>query len=206
MNKLVFVLIASFGISSWAEPAKKAVTTKATAKVEVKAVVEKGPSLPLKNGKVEFFAIGKPSMLKIHGTSEKMTGSFEKNGSNLQGKLQVPNDSFETGMGVRDKHLKEKIFESEKNPTSELVLDSLTIPEGKDAKMEQLPFKATFHFHGVEKKVDGMADLKRLDKTLSFVAKFTVNLTDYQITPPEFMGMTIQNEVRIEAKGDIVEP
>ena len=207
MNKITLILMmASLNVSAFADPAVKKVVPKAKASVAAAASTEakESPSMPLKNGKVEFFALGKPSMLKIHGASDKITGSMHKVSGGYQGKFTVPNDSFETGMGVRDTHLKEKIFESSKYPTSELVIDSLKIPEGKTGVMEQIPFSGTFKFHGVEKKVDGKADLIQSDKSLNFIAKFTVNLTDYQITPPEFMGMTIQNEVKIESKGDIV--
>src|ERR1035437_2664414 len=64
-------------------------------------------------GKVEFFAIGRPSMLKVHGTAKSLegTGMINKKTNEISGHFVLKMDDFSTSLGLRDSHLKSKVFE-----------------------------------------------------------------------------------------------
>jgi polyisoprenoid-binding protein YceI len=172
----------------------------ATSKTEATAAKIEAQNLSVKDATTEFFAIGKPSMLKIHGESKQTSGTVSHAGNTLSGKLEIPLDSFETGMAVRNEHLKNKVFEVSKYQKAILTISKLVLPEGKTGEIKNLPFEGTLNLHGVEKPVTGTANITA-DKEVAFEASFSVKLTDFNIPPPEFMGMTIQNEVKVKADG-----
>src|ERR1035437_6643355 len=101
-------------------------------------------------GKVEFFAIGRPSMLKVHGTAKSLegTGTVNKKTNEIFGHFVLKMDDFSTSLGLRDSHLKNKVFEVEKYPVSELTFKSIVVKPGEKTKVP-----AVLKFHGVEKEV-----------------------------------------------------
>jgi polyisoprenoid-binding protein YceI len=165
-------------------------------------IASTGNGLKVTEGALEFFAIGKPSMLKIHGESKAMTGELNRSGADVTGNFQIPLDSFTTGMGVRDTHLKEKIFEIKKFDKATLKITKLQIPGGKAGDYKGLDFTGTLNFHGVDKDIAGKADVTVTDTSIKFDTTAEVNLSDFKIDQPEFMGMTVQDKVKIEAKGE----
>jgi polyisoprenoid-binding protein YceI len=154
----------------------------------------------LKTGVAEFFALGKPSMLKIHGTANTVAGTLKSDGQKLSGSFDIPLESFGTGMSLRDRHLREKIFETQKYPKATLTLEPLAMG---DANAKDIPFQGRLSFHGVEKMVSGKADIEKSGDLTKVLARFELNLTDYQITPPEFMGMKVQDQVRVEVRQEL---
>lgn len=175
---------------------------KTDTKTDTKTDKNAGTTLKVSDGAIEFFATGKPSMLKIHGESKVATGQLIRSGNAVTGDLQVPLDSFTTGMGVRDSHLKEKIFETKKFDKATLKIVKLQLPDVKPGDYKAVDFTAKLNFHGVEKDLAGKADLTLADSSIKFDATVEMNLTDYQVTPPEFMGMSVQDKVKFEAKGE----
>lgn len=149
---------------------------------------------------IEFFVIGKPSMLKIHGTSDDLTGKVSTGPKGASGKLVAKMDRFTTGgMALRDKHLKEKILEPEKFPTSEITFTD--IPVNADGA----PFKGKLKFHGKEKDVEGTAkitDKSATNKSLAYDVTFKIKQSDFDIEPPKYLGMTMQDDVDVTVKGE----
>jgi polyisoprenoid-binding protein YceI len=156
----------------------------------------------LTSGSIDFYAIGKPSMLKIHGESTKLTGTITRKGNVFSGQFEIPLDSFETGMSVRNKHLKEKVFETSKYDKAKLTITELKIPDEKTGEIKELPFTGKLSLHGVEKDITGTAALNVTDKLITFSTEAEIKMSDYQIPLPEFMGMTMQDQVKILTKGE----
>lgn len=151
-----------------------------------------------KDGLIDFYSIGKPSMLKVHGTSTALTGTIERSGESIQGRFTLPMQDLKTGgMKLRDQHLHEKVFETSKYPTSELTLEPLTLKPDQD-----LPFRGKLRFHGAEKDVAGTVRLKPADDRIGYRAEFKIKQSDFGIRPPEYMGMSMQDEVSVEVQGE----
>ena len=146
------------------------------------------------NQKTEFFGTGHPG-LTIHGTTEQHSedkpNELQKDKDTLTGKINVDMKTFNTGMSLRDKHTREKIFEVEKYPAASVQFTNLPI---KDKA-----FKGNLSFHGVTKEITGTQEIN----ATSYKIVFSMNLTDYGITPPGFAGMTVDNLVRVEVNGHI---
>ena len=151
------------------------------------------------SGKIDFYAIGKPSMLKIHGSADSLKGTFNKNNGEVSGHFTVNMADFSSGLSLRDSHTKNKVFEVEKYPTAEITLKPFQVKTSEKNK-----FTGVLKFHGVEKEVQGEMTFDFSDKKAKFESSFNIQLTDFNIQPPEFAGMKINNEVRVAVSGDSV--
>lgn len=169
------------------------------------ALTSNGYAQDIKPGKVEFFAVGKPSLLKIHGESSEFSGKWEILKSALTATITVATEKFDTGLSTRNKHLKEKALETSKFPDAVLTLDPITLSE--PAAKKNVPFTGKLKLHGVEKPVQGTVDLEPTDKNwasgLKFDAKLVVNSSDFGIARAEFAGMKIEDSVEIKASGEM---
>lgn len=93
--------------------------------------------------------------------------------------------TLHTGVGLRDKHLKDKI-QVEKYPETKLVKAT-----GKNGKGI-----AEIEFMGMKKKVEGTYKIE--GKSLN--AEFPINLPDFNITGIKYMGIGVKDEVVIAVK------
>lgn len=158
--------------------------------------------LKVKTGKVDFYAIGKPSMLKIHGEDSAVTGTLTLNSAEWSGDFSVNLKEFQTGMKTRDEHLREKVFEVSKYETATLHFENLKVPFEGNGTAKDLEFKGKLKLHGVEKEVSGKVDLSRESSTAKFTAHLELNMKDFEIAPPEFMGMKVQEKVKVDVEGE----
>ncbi len=214
-NKIGFSLTFLFAVTLTlhsahaATKAEKAKDSTQPVRSDLKALAEKMEVVKtnsavvsqVQSGNVDFFALGKPSMLKIHGETAALTGTLSRIGNDLTGELKIPLESFKTGMTTRDNHLKNKVFETAKYQTATLMITSLAVPVG-NGEFKDIPFSGKLNLHGVEKEVKGISQITINDKTTHFAAHLDIKLSDYQIERPEFMGMNIQDDVKIDAKGE----
>jgi len=154
-------------------------------------------TLHISNGKVDFFAVGRPSMLKVHGVGKALEGTLNKKLSEISGHFSMKMNDFSSGLGLRDSHTKEKVFEVEKYPTAELTFKPTNVKPGEKTKIP-----AILKFHGVEKEVQCETTINVAGDKVTFESTFPMQLTDFSIQPPEFAGMKINNDVRVEVSGE----
>ena len=153
----------------------------------------------------EFLAIGRPSALKIRGTKGKPEGKLTIEEEKIQGELLLNLSEFETGIGMRDRHMKEKYLEVEKNDfkVAKLKIISVSLPLTfwKSPSKQKTSFKGLLKLHGVEKEIAGDIDITDATKdSLSGSANFTIALPDFGITIPSFSGITVAEKVDVEVK------
>lgn len=156
---------------------------------------------------VEFLATGRPSALKIKGEGGKPEGRLQVEKGQLKGELKADLDQFETGIKLRDRHMKEKYLETAKegNKLAVLKLSEAQIPAGfldGDKKAENLSFKGSLKFHGVEKEVSGIysANLSKDKSAVDGEAQFKIKLTDFGVAIPSFSGITVAEDVEIKVR------
>ncbi len=161
--------------------------------------------LSLSETKVEFLAVGKPSMLKINGKAKsgegaKMEGKLELKGDSIVGTAKFPLDSLTTGISLRDRHMKEKYLETAKFPKAEFALTELKLPEPLvkgDGEAKGVPFKGTLTVHGVAKPVTGTVDIERKGAKAEMEFKFGTTIPSHKIELPSFMGVTVAEDVQV---------
>ena len=152
------------------------------------------------SGGVEFNATGRPSALKIHGKGTAPKGALSVTGGKASGTLSFDLGSLDTGIKMRNEHMKQKYLEVGKYQQAELTFDQLSMPESvqaEQAKLDRVPFQGTLSLHGIRKPVTGFADIVRDGQKVALKADFGIKLTDYGIAIPSFAGITVAEDVRI---------
>lgn len=150
--------------------------------------------------KVEFLAIGKPSLLKINGTGGKLKGKIEVSGTKVNGHLLVSLDPITTGISLRDEHMKNKYLEVAKFPEASLQISELQMEKNLFAhsgSQKGILFKGKLKIHGIEKDIEGSADVESDDKVVSISAQTKTSISAHQIDLPSYMGIKVADEIQI---------
>jgi polyisoprenoid-binding protein YceI len=153
---------------------------------------------------VTFIAIGRPSAMKIYGKKAKPEGSvlFSADGA-VSGQIKVDLDEFTTGMSLRDRHMKEKYLEINKdgNQFATIELSKVDFPSDfwSTQKTGEFTFQGTLSLHGSKKAIDGKLKVttRKLDE-LQASSVFSIKLTDYGIQTPSFSGITVAENVEVD--------
>ncbi|MBC7690241.1 MAG: YceI family protein [Methylotenera sp.] len=168
------------------------------------AEVSKAPpasSFQISSGQMQFDALGRPSALKIHGVGTGVSGEIKATGNLMKGKFLFKPETLDTGLKLRNEHMKKKYLETDKFPDAVLVLDELTIPKSATDTVqtaENVPFKGHLTLHGVEKPVQGTALINFSKSKFDGDASFSVKTSDFQINTPSFAGVTMGEDVQVK--------
>lgn len=160
-------------------------------------------------GATSFLAIGNPSAIRIDGKGEGPQGVFmtQEKGETLllTGQLKVSLKSYETGIGLRDRHMKEKYLEVGKFEDAVLTVDNIIIPKAALAKAGEtkISFTGSLDLHGTQKNVIGDFVVKPEVDGIKVNAGFTIKLSDYGIHLPSFAGITVADQVEVNATSKV---
>ena len=136
--------------------------------------------------------------------------SFEGKGRDIKLKeeggsvvVSVKLDGIATGIELRDRHMKEKYLETAKYPTATLEVDKakLHFPDG-GAVSGSADGKLTLH--GVTRQVkvsyraDGDSKQAKVDGSMR------INMKDFKIEVPNYLGVTVKPMVDVEVKLGVV--
>jgi polyisoprenoid-binding protein YceI len=150
-------------------------------------------------GKVEFTAVGKPTLLKIKGKGAKATGQLSIQDGKASGQAVFNLGSLDTGISLRDKHMKDKYLEVGKHPTATFELTEISLPNPlpKGDFQKDVPFKGKLTMRGVTKDVAGTAKLKRDGPRMAGVVEFKTAISGFNMDIPSYAGITVANEINI---------
>jgi polyisoprenoid-binding protein YceI len=130
-----------------------------------------------------------------------LSGTLTTGGANtIDGSLAVDLRMLDTGIGLRNEHLREKYLEVDKGAGYDTaVLSAIALkgvnpdaPEGKGS------FTGSLALHGVTKTVGGPVEVRKAGAGLRVKASFPVNLPDYNIPEPRYLGVGVKNMVRVD--------
>ena len=150
-----------------------------------------GTSAPVvRESAVKFEAAG-PAGLKINGESSGIRAS-EADGKVT---LIAPTTQFRTGIGLRDKHLKEAI-EADKHPDATLVIEksAIKLPESGSSTGTAT---GALTLHGVTKSAPFTYTITRKGDTFQVHAELSVTLADYHIKKPCYLGVCVGDVVKV---------
>jgi hypothetical protein len=140
---------------------------------------------------VKFVAAG-PGGVSIVGESAALR--ILDDGQSIA--VVAPLEGLHTGIGLRDRHMKEKYLEVAKYPEAELRVDrkSLAFPStgqlARDARGE-------FKLHGHSKPVPFHYQATRAANGFDVSATFELNIKDYGIEVPSYLGVTVKPDVEV---------
>jgi len=143
---------------------------------------------------VRFLAKG-PAGMKINGEGGDLTAS-EKGGKI---KITVPVDNLKTGIGLRDRHLK-KYLEAGTYKKATLVVERSALKFPGNDKTVRSKSKGEFTLHNVTKTLSFEYKALRTGSDYHVQALATVDIRDYGIEVPCYLGVCVDPDVKIKVK------
>jgi polyisoprenoid-binding protein YceI len=131
-----------------------------------------------------------------------LTGSVaaSASGQSLDGSIAVDLRTLDTGIGLRNEHLRERYLEVAKGPDFDTATLSQIDLNGIDpgAPQGNGSFTGMLTLHGVKRKVTGAVDVRPAGTGLRIRASFPVALPDFNISKPRYLGIGVKDVVRVE--------
>jgi polyisoprenoid-binding protein YceI len=138
---------------------------------------------------VKWEGTGSPGFLSIEGKGGKVKGAIktDKDGK-VSGTFDFDLSTLDSGIELRNDHMKNKYLEIKKFPTASLVLNPTVMP-----KQGYFNWTGSLTLHGVTNKVGGVAFLE--GKQIE--AKFSIETPDYKIKKATYMGVGLDDKINI---------
>jgi polyisoprenoid-binding protein YceI len=144
---------------------------------------------------VTFEASG-PAGLKFEGSTSDVSWVEAANGTVT---VTVDLTRLATGIALRDRHMRERYLEVPKYPTAVLSFarSGLQIPSGPDKVDATVP--ATLTLHGQSHPVVVRYDAKREGGSLAAHGSFRMNMNDFGVQVPTYLGVTVKPDIDVRA-------
>jgi polyisoprenoid-binding protein YceI len=120
--------------------------------------------------------------------------------SAFDGSLAVDLRTLETGIDLRNEHLRTTYLEVARGPDYQTATVSAIDLKGlnRDAPDGKGSFTGSLTLHGTTKAVSGAVDVRRAGAGLQVKASFPVNLSDFGIREPRYLGVGVKNTVQVQ--------
>lgn len=144
---------------------------------------------------VEFRAKGPVGMTIIGKTSDL---EIADDGKTLV--VKVPLANLRTGIGLRDRHMKEKYLQVDRYPDAELSVahSGLRFP-AKGATLQAAAI-GRLTLHGVARNVHFRYEAKNSGSVYSVQGLLHLNMHDYGIRVPSYLGITVKPNVDVKVE------
>lgn len=146
--------------------------------------------------------------LTVGGSFEARTSSVSgqlavdpAQASRLTGELAVDLKTLDTGIGLRNTHMRENYLEVAKGDGFDRAVLSEIVLKGEAATVTgATTFTATLLVHGTRKPVSGQAQISRTGADVRIEASFLVTLADFGISEPRYLGVGVKDQVHVKVK------
>jgi polyisoprenoid-binding protein YceI len=111
------------------------------------------------------------------------------------GSLEVQLNTLSTGIGLRDRHLRETYLEVTKGPGYAIaILDNIRIDRTEGAGV----FRGTLTLHGQKREVAGTTSVQKKDGQVRVSAEFMLKVSEFEIAKPTYLGIGVRDEVQVK--------
>ena len=136
--------------------------------------------------------------------SSALSGRLTPDGSQpgrLQGELTVDLATLDTGIGLRNTHMRDNYLEVGRGEGfSRAVLKDILLADDAGTVNGPTTFTATLLVHGVERPVRGDARISRNAGRVRVEASFPVVLADHEIAKPRYLGVGVRDQVQVRVR------
>lgn len=140
----------------------------------------------------------------FEATTAALTGRLSADASQpgkLVGELAVDLTTLDSGIGLRNTHMRENYLEVNKgDPFRRAILKDIVLGGDPATMSGATTFTATLLVHGVERPVRGQARLSRQGNAVRVEASFPVVLADHGIAKPRYLGVGVRDEVQVKVR------
>ncbi len=162
------------------------------------------------SGRVEFIAETSVKMFRFKGETKNFQSRLERTGNHLISlEVRIPTESLKTGMEIRDKHMRERIFTSKDGLIPDIVFkagpsDCLS-PERTptDSSKEQLcEINGSLSFRGQQHPIKLAMTLK---DGFTVEGKALVDVLDFGVSPDvlKWTGVIVDHKVWVNFEAKI---
>ncbi len=139
---------------------------------------------------VRFAGTG-PAGLRLEGKTNMMT--LHEEGATVS--FTVPLKTLETGIALRDKHMKERYLEVDRYPQAVLMVpwSAVRLPEPGRAHSQVVT--GTLTLHGQSREVQVRCDLKHNGDRYEVRSQVPINMKDFGIETPRYMGLSVKPDI-----------
>jgi polyisoprenoid-binding protein YceI len=146
------------------------------------------------NANVVFDAAG-PAGMKIEGSTADL--NVVEDGGNVI--ITVPLANLSTGISLRDHHMKEKYLEVPKFPSAVLTIPRASLKLPNPGERVEADTQGTILLHGQSRPITVHYDAKDDGGTLATHGTLHLNMNDFGITVPVYLGVTVKPDVDVTA-------
>jgi polyisoprenoid-binding protein YceI len=120
----------------------------------------------------------------------------------LLGDVSMDLATIETGIGLRNQHLREKYLEVGKGQGfDKAVLSEIQLHDADGEAFEgRTRFGGMLLLHGVKRPVAGTAEIRRDGPGRRVRAEFPLVLTEFGVTPPEYLGVGVASKLLVKVQ------
>ena len=112
----------------------------------------------------------------------------------LKGELIVDLQKLQTGIGLRDRHMKDNYLEVKRGEEFAAArLQQITV----DALEGKTSFRGVLMLHGERREVSGVANIKPTGDGYRVEASFPVSISDFEIPDPKYLGVGVKDQVQV---------
>ena len=150
--------------------------------------------------------------LTVGGRFEARTTAVKGDVTVAEGKPEVAGTftvdlrTLDTGIGLRNTHLRDNYLEVSRGPSyetavlSEVILDAPPPARGRSAT---LGFKGVLSVHGNARPIAGTADVSQKGDTMDVKVKFPLRIDAYDIARPTYLGVGVSNLIDVEVRATL---
>lgn len=153
--------------------------------------------------RISFRATASPGALSIDGKGRSMT--LVDDGTTLR--FVVPLDTLETGISLRDTHMKENYLQTDRFPEAVLEVARASVTEpAETGQATSGTVDGTFTVHGVARTVPVTYEARRSKSGFKITGSFPFNVRDHGIEIPSYLGVTIDPAMKASVRFDVTGP
>lgn len=149
-------------------------------------------------GYVNF--LSKAPLSDFNGESEQLHGLIDVEKNMLD--FYIDLNTLDTGIGLRDKHMRDNYLETEKFPFAEFSGKMSPVPNLVLGISNKVTASGKFKIHGIERQIEVKGTLiKNTKGEVELIAAFDILLSDYDIPLPKlvFYELAEKQEVTLKA-------
>lgn len=140
-------------------------------------------------------------MEDFEGTTSKIDGYMMNDGiDNLVGSdvyFEVDLNSVSTGIGLRDRHMREDYLHTDKYKLTSFKGKIATASKVNDSEYD-FSANGKMFIHGVTKDITLKGKIYQTGNGYKIKANWAIKLPDYNIEVPKFMFLRISDEIKLE--------
>ncbi len=121
--------------------------------------------------------------------------------SRLLGTIEVDLETLDTGIALRNTHMRDNYLEVGKGDGFDrAVLSEIVVKGDASTVTGATTFTGTLLVHGTRKPVSGQVRIARTAADVRVDARFYVNLPDFGIPKPRYLGVGVKDQVQVQVK------